>query len=84
MVGAIDGTQIRIVAPKEYEAEYINRKNYNSLNVQVVFDVLYRVLDVVANWPGSVHDSRIWNQCGLKEGFENGTIPGGMLADTKK
>ncbi|KAK3883303.1 hypothetical protein Pcinc_002515 [Petrolisthes cinctipes] len=75
VVGAIDGTHIRIVAPREYEAEYINRKNYHSINVQVVFDARYRILDVVAKWPGSVHDSRMWNECGLKEGFENGTIP---------
>ncbi|KAK3871987.1 hypothetical protein Pcinc_014581 [Petrolisthes cinctipes] len=77
VVGAIDGTHIRIVAPKEYEAEYINRKNYHSINVQVVFDASYKILDVVANWPGSVHDSRIWSECGLKEDFERGFLPGG-------
>ena len=76
MVGAIDGTHIRIVAPREHEAEYINRKNYHSLNIQVVFDARYRILDVVSKWPGSVHDSRIWNECGLKRGFENGCVPG--------
>lgn len=77
VIGAIDGTHIRIIAPREYEAEYINRKNYHSINVQVVFSAKYRILDVVAQWPGSVHDSRIWNECGLKEGFETGIIPGG-------
>ena len=76
VVGAIDGTHIRIVAPREHEAEYINRKNYHSLNIQVVFDARYRILDVVSKWPGSVHDSRIWNECGLKRGFENGSVPG--------
>lgn len=77
VIGDIDGTHIRIVAPKECEAEYINRKNYHSLNIQLVFDASYKILNVVAKWPGSVHDSRIWNKCGLREGFVNGTMPGG-------
>ncbi|KAK4325124.1 hypothetical protein Pmani_004278 [Petrolisthes manimaculis] len=86
VVGFIDGSHIRIVAPKEYEAEYVNRKNYHSINIQLVFDAQYRILDVVvlARWPGSVHDSRIWNDCGLKGKFERGIIPGGchLLGDS--
>ncbi|XP_045121818.1 putative nuclease HARBI1 [Portunus trituberculatus] len=62
---------------REYEQEYVNRKKYHSINIQLVFDAQYRILDVVAQWPGSVHDSRIWNECGLKADFERGTIPGG-------
>ena len=49
VVGAIDGTRIRIVAPKEYEEEHVNRKNYHSINTQIVFDANYKILDVVAN-----------------------------------
>lgn len=48
IVGTIDGTHIRIVAPKEYEEEYVNRKNYHSINTQIVFDAKYKILDVVA------------------------------------
>ena len=33
--GCIDGTQIRIQAPTEYEHEFVNRKNFHSINVQV-------------------------------------------------
>ena len=32
--GCIDGTQIRIQAPTEYEHEFVNRENYHSINVQ--------------------------------------------------
>ncbi|XP_045105037.1 putative nuclease HARBI1 [Portunus trituberculatus] len=55
-----------------------------NINIQLVFDAQYRILDVVAQWPGSVHDSRIWNECGLKADFERGTIPGGchLLGDS--
>ena len=34
-IGAIDGTQIRIQAPIEQEHEFVNRKNFHSINVQV-------------------------------------------------
>ncbi|KAK3889848.1 hypothetical protein Pcinc_006174 [Petrolisthes cinctipes] len=39
--------------------------------------VIARISNVVAKWPGSVHDSRIWNECGLSDGFRNETVPGG-------
>ena len=35
MVGAIDGTNIRIKAPHEEEWAYVNRKGEHSINVQV-------------------------------------------------
>lgn len=35
VIGCIDGTQVRILAPTENEHEYINRKNFHSINVQV-------------------------------------------------
>ena len=34
---AIDGTHIRIQAPSVHEHEYVNWKNYHSVNVQVSF-----------------------------------------------
>jgi len=38
VVGAVDGTQIPIIAPKEDEASYVCRKGYHSINVQAVAD----------------------------------------------
>lgn len=35
VIGCIDGTQIRILAPTENKHEFVNRKNYHSINVQV-------------------------------------------------
>ena len=45
VIGAIDGTYIRIVRPRQFEAEYVNRKRYHSINVQVVFDAKYRIIE---------------------------------------
>lgn len=84
VVGAIDGTHIRIVRPTEFEAEYVNRKRYHSINVQVVFDAKYNIIDLEAKWPGSVHDSRILQESGLKTMFETGVVPAGchLLGDS--
>ncbi|XP_062583814.1 putative nuclease HARBI1 [Saccostrea cucullata] len=46
-----------------------------SSNTQVVFDPNYRIIDVVAKWPGSTHDSRILNESGLKVLFEQNHLP---------
>nr|CAH7735452.1 unnamed protein product [Callosobruchus chinensis] len=41
--------------------EYINRKEYHSINVQVTCNADEWFTSVDASWPGSVHDSRIWS-----------------------
>ncbi|KAK7095808.1 putative nuclease HARBI1 [Littorina saxatilis] len=35
VIGCVDGTQIRIQAPFYQEHEFVNRKNFHSINVQV-------------------------------------------------
>lgn len=35
VIGAIDGTHVRINAPNENPADYINRKGYHSIQLQV-------------------------------------------------
>ncbi|KAK3886785.1 hypothetical protein Pcinc_009105 [Petrolisthes cinctipes] len=84
VVGVIDGTHIRIIAPRRFEAEYVNRKNYHSVNVQIVFDAAYNILNVVAKWPGSTHDARIWQESCLRMLFEHNRVPPGyhLLGDS--
>lgn len=69
--GAIDCTHVRITNPGGPEGQlYINRKYYHSINVQVTCDAQMRMTNIVARYPGSVHDSRIFNECELKRQFE--------------
>ncbi|XP_056001720.1 putative nuclease HARBI1 [Ostrea edulis] len=75
IVGSIDGTHVQIIAPSVDENEFINRHHYHSINVQVVFDASYKILDIVAKWPGSTYDSRILRESGLHVLFENNHIP---------
>ena len=57
--GAIDGTHIPIQTPLENHTDYVNRKSYHSILMQVVVDARYLFRDVVIGWPGSVHDARV-------------------------
>lgn len=82
IIGAIDGTHIKIKNPGgEYPLLYLNRKGYFSLNTQIVCDAHGRFIDIVARWRGSVHDARIWDECNLKARFDNNEINGILLGD---
>ncbi|XP_052788514.1 putative nuclease HARBI1 [Mya arenaria] len=79
VIGVIDGTHIGIKAPHEHEEVFVNRMGDHSINVQVVFDPFHRIIDVVARWPGSVHDSRVLRESGLFDLFEGGHANGYYL-----
>ena len=78
-LGAVDGTLVPILAPSEDEHLYITRKGFHALNVQVVCDANNEFLNIVTKWPGSTHDSHIWNTCTLSQAFENHEITTGYL-----
>ncbi|XP_064463494.1 putative nuclease HARBI1 [Ornithodoros turicata] len=82
VVGAVDGTHVRIQAPSEHEGSYVNCKNYHSINVQLIVAADCRILDVVANWPGSTHDSRILRDSTIGREFERGVHTGLLLGDS--
>ena len=84
VIGVIDCSHIPIMAPKEEEMVFVNRKHFHSLNVQFIFDANYKILNVLAKWPGSVHDARILNESGIKRLFDSGMVPPGchLLGDS--
>ncbi|CAH2017260.1 unnamed protein product, partial [Acanthoscelides obtectus] len=59
-IGAIDCTHIPILNPFIHANEYVNRKNFASINVQATCNSNEEFTSVDVSWPGSVHDSRIW------------------------
>ena len=59
VAGVVDGTLIPILTPHVDGHVYICRKGYAAVNCQVVCDHQGIILDVVARWPGSTHESRL-------------------------
>ncbi|XP_033733615.1 putative nuclease HARBI1 [Pecten maximus] len=82
VVGAIDGTLIPIIAPSADEHTYVCRKGFHALNIQAVVDSRCRFINIVARWPGSVHDSFILNNSNLSAVFERREIDGWLLGDS--
>jgi len=82
IVGAIDCTHIAIQSPGTDDAEiYRNRKGVFSVNVQLICDCTGYVSDVVARWPGSVHDSTIFDNSHIRAKFETGQVHGYLVGD---
>lgn len=82
VVGCLDGTHIRLIAPKDREHDFVNRKSYHSLNVMACCDHLGRFRHVLAKYPGSSHDSFVLRDSNLWDGFEYGHLRGNMLGDS--
>ncbi|KAJ8914226.1 hypothetical protein NQ315_003589 [Exocentrus adspersus] len=75
VIGFIDCTHVAIVRPPNNdplhpEHIYINRKNYHSINVQLVCDDSLRISNVNARFPGSTHDSHIWRESAVSRIME--------------
>ena len=80
VIGTIDCTHIRIKSPGgEYAETFRNRKAYFSINCQTISDSNLLIRDIVARWPGSVHDSTIFQNCNKRAQFESGEIEYGYL-----
>jgi len=65
ILGAIDGSHIPIKAPKHNKESYFNRKHFYSVNLQAVMGFDGRFLDISADFPGSIHDTRVLRMSGL-------------------
>jgi len=82
VIGAIDCTHVRISKPKENGDEYINRKGYPSFNVQATCNANEEFTSVDANWPGSVHDSRIFKNSTVGNFLKNRTQSTVLIGDS--
>ena len=63
IVRAIDGTFIKIIAPKDDPVAYICRKKFHALGIQQVIQAVVdhnlKFMDIATGFPGSLHDARV-------------------------
>ena len=82
VIGCIDCTHIPIQSPAGENRELFRcRKGYMSINVQAICNDKLHFTNIVARLPGSVHDSRVFNNSEICAKLENGEIEGLLLGD---
>ena len=74
VVGAIDGSHIPIIAPKNDPNDYYNRKQFHSIVLQGVADARGRFIHVSTGYAGSIHDARVLRMSSLVNEVEDGRI----------
>lgn len=72
--GAIDGTHVPIIAPRQTKADFYNRKGYYSVLLQVVVDHKLQFWDINVGWPGKVHDARVFANSSLFKKGQSGRL----------
>lgn len=74
VIGAIDGTLVKIqeVGGAQNKTDFFCRKQFYAVNVQIVCDAHAVVQDIVARWPGSIHDETVFLNSNIFERFLNG------------
>eukprot|EP00102_Acyrthosiphon_pisum_P019459 XP_016656669.1 PREDICTED: putative nuclease HARBI1 [Acyrthosiphon pisum] len=78
VIGAVDCTHVPIKSPGGDNAE-IYRNQKMSLND---CDPKMQIFDIVCRWPGSVHDSRIYNNSRVKLLIESNALAGHLIGDS--
>lgn len=85
VIGAIDGSHIEIIKPKENQDAYVNRKGYHSILLQGIVDHRKKFIDVFCGEPGSIHDARLLRKSAVFNKIINNEIYLGnciILGDT--
>jgi len=68
--GDIDCTHVALRDPVKNPRRFMNRKDFHSINVQLVCDHQLNIINVCARHPGSVHDTFILRSSNIPEAFE--------------
>jgi hypothetical protein len=61
-IGEIDGTHIPFIVPSSATITHFCQYRHTTQNVMAICDFDMRFTFVVAGWPSSVHDTRVFNE----------------------
>ncbi|XP_070548887.1 putative nuclease HARBI1 [Ptychodera flava] len=70
IAGIIDGTHIRLSACIGGVQDYVNRKGYPSMQLQVIVDDNLLITNAYTGWPGCTHDARVLRNSSLSTRME--------------
>lgn len=85
VIGCVDGSHFKILAPSENEPQFVSRHGGHSINGMLVCGPAMRFFYVLTKWPGSVHDARVFRNSTLRTRLETGWRPspqGILLGDS--
>ena len=84
VTGIIDCTHVQLHACRlgPQEPQYVNRKSRHSINVQLVCNHQYNIINAVARWTGATHDSRIIRMSRIGRAFANHRLHDVLLGDS--
>jgi hypothetical protein len=78
-IGAKDRIHIKVVVPANKMVQYMGRYGYTSQNVMGISDFDLRLTFIVAGWPESVHDMRVFSDARNKYGDKFPHPPPGTI-----
>ena len=73
IAGTIDGTHIKIKAPKETAVDYFSRYQQQDVVVQGIVNERKICMDVAAGLPSSLHDARVLRNSSIYDRAERGS-----------
>lgn len=71
---AIDGSHVSCDGPHNFEHQFVNRHGGHSVNISAGCGPDYKIYWFTANWPGSVHDSRVLRESILWRRMQAGNL----------
>lgn len=74
VVGALDSTHLKIIAPKQNKYDFLGKKTFYSVFVLGVADSNCRFIHVSAGCPGSVTHAQMLRDSVLQRDIENGIV----------
>jgi hypothetical protein len=80
IVGAIDGSHIPIIAPRDWPADYYNRKGFHSILLQGIVDSSSCFWNYDIGWAGSLYDYNLFKRSKAFDRCEEGALQGFSLA----
>ncbi|KAK5648231.1 hypothetical protein RI129_003123 [Pyrocoelia pectoralis] len=70
VIGAIDGCHIPCKVPEKHQLSYLNRKHSHSILLQGICDANCIFTNIFVGFPGSAHDSRVFQNSSLYKNIE--------------